>query len=220
MPFAKPYDLIIFDCDGTLVDSEPVTNSLVAKMIGEYGISISAEECLEKFAGKTIMDIIGFIQAIDPTMDPLVFEKDYRQRSIISFQEHLQPIPGAKEFISTLNIPYCVASNGPKVKMEVTLPATGLHSFFTNENVFSAYDIQAWKPEPDLFIHAAEKMNVDRKKALVIEDTWSGVTAAIRAGIDVWALNPHMDQRLYLTGIPNFSSMRSIQQAFELVMDR
>ena len=208
----KKYELIIFDCDGTLVDSEQITNSLIALMIKERGMEISQEECLHLFAGKTIRHITEYIDSNGVSIDHHQFEVEYRHRCDALFKRDLKPINGVHNLLESLDIPFCVASNGPIVKMNTTLPATGLSKYFNEKNIFSAYEIDSWKPDPELFLHAASEMGVDQNSCLVIEDTWSGVMGAINAGIDVWAFNPDMDRRLYLGGIPNFYDMSFIRQ--------
>lgn len=208
----KKYELIIFDCDGTLVDSEPLTNRLIATLINERGIGITTEECLDRFAGKTIGHITSFIAEHIPNHDEKSFEVEYRARCKEIFEKELKPIAGVEELIESLTIPYCIASNGPIEKMSVTLPASGLDKYFNVSNTFSAYQVDAWKPKPDLFLHAAKEMDVDPSKALVIEDTWSGVMGAINGGIDVWVYNAHLDNRVFLDQIPNFFNMSSLRQ--------
>lgn len=208
----KKYELIIFDCDGTLVDSEPLTNRLIATLINERGIEISTEECLERFAGKTIGHITSFIEEHTPDHDAHSFEVEYRSRCQTIFEEELKPVEGVEELLDALTVPYCVASNGPMEKMAVTLPSSGLDKYFTKTNTFSAYQVGAWKPKPDLFLHAAKMMNVDPSKSLVIEDTWSGIMGAVNGGIDVWAYNPHLDPRVLLDRVPNFLKMSLLRQ--------
>lgn len=215
----KRYELIIFDCDGTLVDSELVTNRVIAELINEIGITISPEECFDKFAGKTLVHITDFIKETIPTIDEVSFEKEYRLRCKKRFVEELETVDGIEELLQSLTIPFCVASNGPAEKMAATLPATGLDQYFSKSNTFSAYDIQAWKPKPDLFLHATEQMNVAPSSALVIEDTYSGVMGAVHAGIDVWAYNVHLDNRVFVNGVPNFTSMSSIMETMSKYMD-
>jgi len=206
----KKYELIIFDCDGTLVDSETITNALVSDMMIERGINISPEQSHDLFAGKTINDIINHIRSHGVDQDADLFEEEYRMRSNQKLKAEVQPIPGVIDLIETLDIPYCVASNGPKIKMDITLPSAGLGTYFGTSNIFSAYDINVWKPEPDLFLYVAGRMGVEPDKALVIEDTVTGVIAAQRGHIDVWAYNPHLDTRLYVDGVPNFSTMSAM----------
>ncbi len=207
----KKYKLIIFDCDGTLVDSEPITNALIAEMICEKGIQITQAECLELFAGKTLLHITDYLRSHGCQQDDAEFENEYRDRCLKLFKAELQPIAGVPELLTDLKIPFCVASNGPMVKMNVTLPAAGLMDHFDKSNMFSAYDINKWKPSPELFLYAASKMNTDPKDCLVIEDTWSGVMGAINARIDVFAFNAHDDRRTFIHQVPNFSSMNSIK---------
>ena len=209
---SKKYELIIFDCDGTLVDSEPITCGLITQMIQERGIEISMEKCLHLFAGKTIGHILHFIESNDVAVNHAAFESEYRSRCDHLFKTELKAVSGVHELLNTIDIPICVASNGPRIKMKTTLPATGLDGYFHEDNIFSAYDIDAWKPKPDLFLHVANSMNVEYEKCLIIEDTWSGVMGAINAQIDVWAYNPHYDRRLFLNKVSNFNRMSLIGQ--------
>ncbi len=206
----KSYELIIFDCDGTLVDSEPLTNGLISDLINERGIEMTKARSLDLFAGKTIVHINDFIREYRSDHDDVAFEEEYRERCLEKFNAELEAIDGVKELLESLTVPFCVASNGPKVKMATTLPASGLDQYFDEKNTFSAYDINKWKPEPDLFRYAAKQMGVDYSKALVIEDTWSGVMGAINGQIDVWAYNAHLDPRVFLSGVPNFKTMSAL----------
>jgi len=172
----KKYDLIIFDCDGTIVDSEPLTNRIIAGMIQEYGIDTTPEECLAMFAGKTIGHITDFIKSHDKEIDTTEFERVYRLRC-----------------------------------NDLFLPAAGLDNYF-KDRIYSAYDVQAWKPKPDLFLHVCKDRNCEPARALVIEDSWSGAMGAINGGIDVVVYNPHGDVSTFTHGVPNFSTLSSIRQ--------
>ncbi len=208
---ARKYDLIIFDCDGTLVDSEPITNKVIATMLQELGLDVSQSESLLLFAGKTLKDIIDYIKHHGISIEENVFVGEYRQRCDEALGRTLEPIRGVVGLLESLPIPYCIASNGPQNKMRVSLPAAGILKYFSDETIFSAYDIGSWKPDPELFHHAALQMSTPQSKCLVIEDTWSGVMGALNGGMDVFAYNPHIDRRLYLDGVPNFSSMAHLR---------
>ena len=177
------YKLIIFDCDGTLVDSEPVSNKVVSDMINELGIEMTPERSVELFAGTQFSNIVSYVHSFEPGVSAEEFEADFRKRSKIAFEQYLEPVEGVVNFIESLSIPYCVASNGPQIKMATTLEVTGLKKYF-GENIYSAYDIQSWKPDPGLFLHAAQTMGFKAEDVLVIEDTISGLNAAVNANMD------------------------------------
>lgn len=179
------YELIIFDCDGTIVDTETLTNSLITNMMKEVSIPMSVDKCLKLFKGKSFKDINRYItKELDHELE-FHFETSFRQRSKILFEAELKAIKGAEDFIKKLNIPICLASNGPQIKMKTTLAVTGLDKYFPPQHIFSSYDINVWKPAPDLFLYACDKMGGLPETTLVIEDTLVGAKAADSAGMDV-----------------------------------
>lgn len=178
-------ELVIFDCDGVLVDSEPISSRLLAEQLTELGLPISAKEFEHKFAGTALTKIIDYYENQTGKKVPDNFEVVYRQRSWIAFEKELQPIDGAPEVLNGLSIPICVASNGPRKKIDFNLRITQLDHFF-GENIYSAYDIQRWKPLPDLYLYAAKNMKTQPADCIVIEDSTHGVLAAKAAGIRVY----------------------------------
>ncbi len=207
----KIYDLVIFDCDGTLVNSEPITNRVVAEMMVEKGIPMTLERSVELFAGTKFYKIAQYIDDRTGPIDYAETEREFRARCKVVLEKEIEPIEGITEILDVLSVPFCVASNGPREKMEVTLEAAGIMHHFIGDRIFSAYDIQVWKPQPDLFLYAVEQMNGTKQSALVIEDTISGVMGAINAGIDVWAFCPKGDPEIATLGIPIYGDMKELK---------
>lgn len=188
-------DLIIFDCDGVLVDTEPVTNRLLAECLTEIGWSVTTEESIERFKGRDLNVIRAEAEAVVGRELP-DFLPTYRARMFEAFErESVDVVEGAMELLNVLDETgshlRCVASNGPQNKMVASLTSAGLIGRFDHEGearIYSAYDIKVWKPEPDLFLHAAQEMGVSPESCVVIEDSASGVEAAQRAGMRVVGL--------------------------------
>ena len=131
--------------------------------------------------------------------------------SLILFEDHLEEIPGVSNFIKQLEIPFCVASNGPRIKMKTSMAVTGLDKLIPDSNIFSAYDINKFKPEPDLFLHAANTLKVPHDACLVIEDTVPGIQAALNAQMDVWAiLHPGMNDEILEFDIPVYKNFHEL----------
>lgn len=207
------YDLIIFDCDGTLVDSELISNRIVGEMFREAGVNISNDEAYNIFAGTSFQNITDYIESKLNRKINFDFEKTFRIRTKAAFESELKAVSGVEQFIENLSSKICVASNGPQEKMHVTLTVTGLTKYFSPNQIFSAYDIQAWKPDPQLFLFAADKMNTAPSKTLVIEDTLTGVMGAINAQMDVLAYTgDKSDQAFIEKQIPTFNSFETLSK--------
>lgn len=206
------YKMIIFDCDGSLVDSESLSNKLISQMMNEVGIEMTERKSLSLFKG-THFALISEYLASHKTKDfDYNFEEAFRQRCELLFENELKTIEGAIPFIKKLEIPYCIASNGPQLKMETSLRVTGLNKYFTQQNTFSAYDINAFKPKPDLFLHAAKEMGALSSECLVIEDTIPGIEAALSAKMDVWGvLHPNVNEEIKKYNIKTFTSYNELE---------
>lgn len=181
---------LIFDCDGTLVDSEPW---LVEAMLAEgalCGLPETAREVLDAQRGAPMSRQIAVVAERASQPLPADFEDRVRARMAGYFKAHLQPIAGALELVRGLQLPFCVASNGPRHKIELVLGLTGLLPWFEGR-IFSAYDIGAWKPAPDLFLHAAREIGFAPEECAVVEDSASGIAAGLAAGMRVFALGEH-----------------------------
>lgn len=186
-----PIEAVIFDCDGTLVDSETLSISLLLDFASEFGPNLEYEDALQQFAG---VDLAVVIQSIELQLGhalPDDFMERFRTRQLPILREHVQAIHGAKELLEALNRPVCVASNAPLSKINVCLETTELDQFFTESRIFSAYQIETWKPSPDLFLMAADFLQVAPECCAVVEDSGSGIEAGLAAGMQVFAFDPH-----------------------------
>lgn len=176
-------ELIIFDCDGVLVDSEMISNRLLAEHLTRYGFEINAQQCRQRFIGYSMAKVIAEVKAEGIKL-PDEFESLLKQNDQKTFAAELKPIPGIAKTLAQLVHKKCVASSGSPEKIRTNLTLTGLVKFF-GPHLFSAHMVENSKPAPDLFLHAASCFDIDPKNCLVIEDTPIGVSAALAAGMPV-----------------------------------
>ncbi|PZD74763.1 6-phosphogluconate phosphatase [Acaryochloris thomasi RCC1774] len=181
----KNVDLVIFDCDGVLVDSERITNTVFAEMLNELGLSLTLEDMFEQFVGHSMSYCLELSEKLLQRPVPNNFEKEFHERSAIAYQTSLQPVPGIVDLLQGLEIPYCVASNSTHQEMQVTLGITQLLNYFEGKR-FSVADVARGKPYPDVYLYAAKQMSVVPNRCVVIEDTAIGVRAAVSAGMRVF----------------------------------
>lgn len=178
---------IIFDCDGTLVDSEPIGLAALAEEARAIDADVQLGDMLHQLKGQSMAHSLHAIGQRLRRVLPADFEQRVRERMARVFRERLQPIPGAMQLLQQLHIPYCVASNGPRHKMELTLAVTGLLPLLEGR-LFSAYEVGSFKPDPGLFLHAARALGVEPERCAVVEDSLAGIEAGIAAGMTVYAL--------------------------------
>ena len=182
---SSPFALLILDCDGVVVDSEPITMRVLTDMLHELGVAIDAEEADERFIGTTFTRTLEIISELLGRPIPEDFVRTYRDRTFAALEAELKPVPGIESALDEIAIPYCIASNGPHAKMRKTLAVTSLLSRFEGR-MFSSADVPRGKPYPDLFLHAAEHFGASPAACLVIEDSTNGITAALAAGMSVY----------------------------------
>ncbi|MGV9250410.1 HAD family hydrolase [Streptomyces sp. NPDC003697] len=183
------HDLVIFDNDGVLVDSEPISNRLLAAYLTELGHPTSYEDSIRDYMGSAMHRIHDLVRERTGERLPDDFDDVFHARVFAAFQRELQPVPGAAEVLEKLTVdgvPYCVASSGSHERIRVGHRTTGLDRWFDDTRVFSAQDVGRGKPAPDLFLHAAERMGVAPERCVVVEDSPLGVRAAVAAGMDVY----------------------------------
>lgn len=204
------YKCVIFDCDGVLVDSETIGNMVFVDMANELGAQINLEYALRHFKGSFFKDCKDHISGLIDSEVPEAFEKDYRKRSFEAFKTGIKPIEGITELLDNLLMPFCVASSGPEDKIRLNLGLTGLLPFFGN-NIFSCYAIKKWKPDPAVFLWAAETMGFKPSECIVVEDSLSGVRAAKSGGLDVFGFTAHdYNNELESEATKTFGSMQEL----------
>ncbi|UYQ94569.1 HAD-IA family hydrolase [Chitinophaga horti] len=182
----------IFDCDGVLVDSETIGIRVLLDMTAEYGVAMDFEEAVGEFSGRRLRDVLSVLQTQAASPFPTDFEQSFRKQSYEVFQSEVLPVEGIRELLTSLKVPFCVASSGPVEKIKLNLSLTGLLPFFT-DRIYSGYDINSWKPDPGIFLYAAKEMGFAPAECIVVEDSKAGVQAGIAGGFSVFGYAKHSD---------------------------
>jgi HAD superfamily hydrolase (TIGR01509 family) len=180
---------VIFDCDGVLVDSVGLAGEVLAEYLRDLGFAVTRQEATRRFGSGKMADYVARFEQEMGRRLPEKFEQELRARRELVFRERLQPVEGAPELVRDLRVPSCVASNGPMTQIEHSLRIVGLHEQFAGR-IFSAYSVRAWKPEPQLFLHAGQALGVSPAECAVIEDSELGIQAGVAAGMQVFAFLP------------------------------
>jgi HAD superfamily hydrolase (TIGR01509 family) len=177
-------DLIIFDCDGVLVDSEVLSCRCLTDVLAGNGITIGVDQALELFLGRSTAAVLEHYKA-SGQLNPEKFSAELAARVREAFLPALCPIEGVGSVLEALQVPTCVASSSDLDRVSYSLSLTGLMTYF-EQRLFTSQMVERGKPAPDLFLYAAEKMQADPGRTLVIEDSVSGVRAGKAAGMTVW----------------------------------
>ncbi|MDO0926406.1 HAD family hydrolase [Streptomyces sp. TG1A-8] len=183
------YDLIIFDNDGVLVDSEPISNRILAAYLTELGHPTSYEDSVRDYMGSALHRVHDLVLERTGQRLPDDFDDVFHARVFAAFERELRPVPGVAGVLEKLaadGVPYCVASSGSHERIRVGHRTTGLDRWFGEGRVFSSQDVGRGKPAPDLFLHAAGRMGAAPGRCLVVEDSPLGVQAALAAGMEVY----------------------------------
>jgi HAD superfamily hydrolase (TIGR01509 family) len=176
------FDLVIFDNDGVLVDSEWHANGILADLLTEFGLPCTREDCMREYIGSTLTRVREIAEARLGRSLPGELEERYHERLFDAFRTKLTPVPGVAQALERIATPTCVASSGTHERIRLALTTTGLLPRFEGR-IFSAQDVARGKPEPDLFLHAARSLGATPERCAVIEDSPLGVAAANRAGM-------------------------------------
>ena len=181
--------LIIFDCDGTLVDSEQLCNLALSRQLEHYGVHVESTELMDKYRGQKLAKILSALEHTYGIEFESNFTEEYRRDVSTLFASDLKPCDGVLGVLEEIQQPVCVASSGPKEKIQDALGVTGLAAFF-GANLFSSYEISSWKPDPGIFLHAARTMGFAPSDCLVVEDSAIGIKAANAAGMESVLYDP------------------------------
>ena len=206
------FDLVIFDCDGVLIDSEPIANVVFSRQLGTVGIRMSPDEVMRTFVGKSRDTCIAMAGEMHGSPMPADFGERWDEAFHEALVREVKPVEGVPELLRTLRIPYCVASNGEPMHMERGLTAAGLMPL-VGGRLFSAAAVEHPKPAPDVYLHAAHTMGVSPGACAVVEDTPTGTRAGLAAGMRVFGYVGHpLNQRAELErlGAVTFTRMSQL----------
>lgn len=202
-------DLVIFDCDGVLVDSETVSNRVLAANLSRHGLTLTFAECMATFVGKSDAGVCDTARAMGADL-PAGWIDRVNAETHAALRVGVDVVAGIPDLLDRLDsaaIPYAVGSNGSDEKMEITLGQTGLKPRF-GDAIFSAHTLGTAKPDPGLYLAAAAHFSVDPARAVVVEDSANGATAAARAGMRCLGYAPDGDgAALAATGAEVFEKM-------------
>lgn len=208
-----PIGALLFDLDGTLVDSERPGLEVLHRMACGLGLDWSHEESLRRFRGvpmaRCVSEIARHLPGPRPALDEVQFLRDLRAAMAERFRQDLQEMPGASALLAGLQIPFAVATNGPREKATLTLGLTGLDRW-VQDRVFCAPEVGSYKPEPDLFLHAARALGCEATQCAVVEDSLPGLLGGLAAGMRVFSLHPREGlpeevcrQVIFVDGLPD-----------------
>jgi len=202
-------DLVIFDCDGVLVDSEAITIEVESQLLTHAGFAISADEIAERYVGLSYASMMAGLEAQFGRPVPDGLSDQIQTEVLAAFPQQLEPVAGVADLLAGLDRPRCVASSSDLDRVEFSLHITELALHFEPSSLFSAQMVDNGKPAPDLFLHAAATLGVDSAACIVVEDSPHGVTAALAAGMEVVGLvagghaRPSLRDRLHAAGAPH-----------------
>lgn len=211
--------LVIFDCDGVLVDSEVISVKVDQLVLADLGWTISVEEIIDRFVGRSHAYFLEVVEEHLGRRLPVDWEDSYQHLYRQALARDLRLVDGIAEALEEIDLPMCVASNGSHSKMEFTLKRAGLWSRFEGR-IFSAADVTQGKPAPDLFLHAASTLGFAAPDCIVIEDSWAGVTAALAADMKVIAYTGGISSahRIPKDGVTIINHMSQLPQAINGVI--
>lgn len=206
-------ELVIFDCDGVLVDSETLANEELRKALADCGLSMTIEQVVKTYVGLSMTAVVKISEDILGYKLPHDFLDRLQVKTFAAFEKSLKSVAGIDHVLQALTImpqKICVASSGSFEKMDFTLGLTNLKDYFKG-NIFSSSQVKRGKPYPDLYLYAAEQMDCDPAQCLVVEDSLPGVQGAVAAGMEVMAYSVRgLDDSLARAGGLVFPDMKDV----------
>ncbi|PLQ02034.1 HAD family hydrolase [Cupriavidus pauculus] len=219
---AARFDCVIFDCDGVLVDSEPIVHRVLNRVLNELGIEITLEESMKWFLGRAVRDELGNIEARLGKPLPRNFLSEWFVRRDAALIEELEAVPHIRQTIEAIQargLPVCVASGADRIKVKLQLTHTDLLGLFMDpndrrEHIFTATEVEHSKPAPDVYLLAARTMGVEPSRCAVVEDSPTGATAGVAAGMTVFGYAARTDaDELRAVGVKTvFTDMRDLPE--------
>ena len=208
---SRALELVIFDCDGVLIDSERIAVRTDVQVLAKLGWVLTEAECVERFVGLSDKSVRAAIEAHLGRALPDDWDHEFQSLYRDAFAAELTPVPGVMQALDRITLPTCVASSSSHEKLRFTLGLTGLYERFAGR-IFSAYDVARGKPAPDLFLHAAARMGVSPAACAVVEDSRYGVQAARAAGMRAFGFAGGLTPAAWLEGPGTvvFSEMRQL----------
>jgi HAD superfamily hydrolase (TIGR01509 family) len=210
---SRPLELVIFDCDGVLVDSERLAVRIDVQVLAKLGWTMTEAKVIERFLGRSDKSIKADIESHLGRSLPDDWDQQFQALYRAAFAAELKPVPGVVEALAEITLPTCVASSGTHEKIRFTLGLTGLYERFAGR-IFSVYEVDRGKPAPDLFLHAATRMGFAPEVCAVIEDSRYGIEAARAAGMLAFGFAGGIMPRALLKapGVVVFDDMRELPE--------
>jgi HAD superfamily hydrolase (TIGR01509 family) len=191
MTFLSQLDAVLFDCDGVLVDSESIANRALYKTLHDINLFMTEEEVADTFTGRSFPDCLKRIEERLGGPIPDGFVENNRRYFSELLMSSLEPMPGVPEMLAQLPLPFAVVTNSRKRELALKLECAGIDRFFSEERRFDTESVGIAKPDPGIYLHAAENLGLDIRRCLIVEDSHPGLTAATGSGARVWAYRPH-----------------------------
>ena len=210
--FMSNFKCVLFDCDGVLVDTETTSFRVFGEVLENLGYKAPIEKMSVDFSGTSLGACMRHVEKLFDMKLPDNFEATFREKSFEAFKREVTPIPGIHELLEDFPLPFCTASSAQKAKIILNLTTAKLIQHFEGK-IFSAYEIQQWKPEPGVFLWAAKEMGFAVEDCLVVEDSVSGLTAAKAGGFKAigYAPKEHNVKLLTPMNVPLINDIREVK---------